>query len=152
MHVQSWGGGAYCEEYQNGLPPAAETCLVPYNATIYQSEPGNAGIVPTQYELTNGTTYMNGTCYAPAIIPYCGSKDHVQLPFGAPEYVGLGFLVFVILVFLEIFGSPFMRNAGTAHQPGPAVNSGSHCAGSGTAAELNNSKCMRSRHPQPVTS
>ena len=38
-----------------------------------------------------------------------GNGD-VQLPFGSAPYVGLGMSVFVMLVLIEVFGSPFMRN------------------------------------------
>lgn len=31
-------------------------------------------------------------------------------PWGSPEWIGLGFFVFVIIIILEIFGSPFLRN------------------------------------------
>lgn len=31
--------------------------------------------------------------------------------WGSPEYLGLGFLSFVTIILVEIFGSPFMRNA-----------------------------------------
>lgn len=34
----------------------------------------------------------------------------VALGYGAAEYIGLGFSVIVMLVFIEIFGSPFMKN------------------------------------------
>ena len=40
----------------------------------------------------------------------CSGNGEVVLPFGAAEYVGLGFIVFMFLVFTEIFGSPFVRN------------------------------------------
>ncbi len=53
---------------------------------------------------------MNGTCFAPAKTSYCTGNGEVELRFGSPEYVGLGALVFLLLVLLETFGSPFMRN------------------------------------------
>ena len=34
-----------------------------------------------------------------------------QLPWGSPEYIGLGFLSFVTIVLTELFGSPFLKNA-----------------------------------------
>mmetsp|Transcript_4784 Transcript_4784/g.12272 ORF Transcript_4784/g.12272 Transcript_4784/m.12272 type:complete len:749 (-) Transcript_4784:296-2542(-) len=40
----------------------------------------------------------------------CTSNGQVVLPFGSPEYIGLGFSVFVMLILIEAFGSPFMRN------------------------------------------
>ncbi|KAF9197525.1 hypothetical protein BGZ49_001992 [Haplosporangium sp. Z 27] len=32
-------------------------------------------------------------------------------PWGDPQWIGLGFLVFTIIMFVEFFGSPFMKNA-----------------------------------------
>lgn len=37
--------------------------------------------------------------------------DPRGLPWGSPEYIGLGFLSFVTIVAVEIFGSPAMRSA-----------------------------------------
>jgi len=44
----------------------------------------------------------------------CGDNGEVFLPFGAAEYVGLGFVVFMFLLLTEIFGSPFVRNCQVA--------------------------------------
>ncbi|KLO04061.1 hypothetical protein SCHPADRAFT_841075, partial [Schizopora paradoxa] len=33
-------------------------------------------------------------------------------PWGSPEFIGLGFLSFVTIVLVELFGSPFMKNIG----------------------------------------
>ena len=57
-----------------------------------------------------GAFTVNGTCYAAAETSYCTGNGEVELKFGSPEYVGLGALVFLLLVLLETFGSPFMRN------------------------------------------
>lgn len=49
---------------------------------------------------------------APSIFELCptiyakGAKK-----WGSPQYLGLGFLSFVTIILVEIFGSPFMRNA-----------------------------------------
>lgn len=49
--------------------------------------------------------------YGPKIFPVgCGGNGDVLLPFGSPEYVGLGFSVFSMLIIIELFGSPFLRN------------------------------------------
>ncbi|ACO69125.1 Nucleobase:Cation symporter-2 family [Micromonas commoda] len=40
----------------------------------------------------------------------CCAAGDVALPFGSPELVGLGFSVFVMLVLVELFGSPMMKN------------------------------------------
>jgi hypothetical protein len=34
----------------------------------------------------------------------------VKLPFGSAAYIGLGFAVFSMILILELFGSPFLRN------------------------------------------
>jgi len=44
----------------------------------------------------------------------CTNNGQVVLPFGAAEYVGLGFIVFLFLILTEIFGSPFIRNCQVA--------------------------------------
>ncbi|KAG8703466.1 hypothetical protein FRC08_002830 [Ceratobasidium sp. 394] len=33
------------------------------------------------------------------------------LPRGSPEFIGLGFLSFITIVLVELFGSPFLKNA-----------------------------------------
>ncbi|KAG2433014.1 hypothetical protein HXX76_008741 [Chlamydomonas incerta] len=91
---KNWGGGAFCaDNWQH--PPAPKTCYLP--ATY-----------------TNGTSYLQQStqCWVGPGIK-CGdpTKTEVFLPFGSQEYLGLGFLVFVTIIVLEIFGSPFMRNA-----------------------------------------
>lgn len=40
----------------------------------------------------------------------CFNNGKVLLPFGSPQYVGLGFSVFSTIILVELFGSPFMRN------------------------------------------
>jgi hypothetical protein len=40
--------------------------------------------------------------------PICENGD-VKLGYGSPQYIGLGFTVMVGLVFIEIFGSTFMK-------------------------------------------
>ncbi|EKX43833.1 hypothetical protein GUITHDRAFT_110286 [Guillardia theta CCMP2712] len=44
----------------------------------------------------------------------CTNNGQVVLPFGSPEYVGLGFAVFLTLILIEVFGSPFLRNCEVA--------------------------------------
>jgi xanthine/uracil permease len=43
----------------------------------------------------------------------CGDVPLTNTPcsFGSPQFLGLGFLSFVTIILVEIFGSPFMRNA-----------------------------------------
>lgn len=40
----------------------------------------------------------------------CTNNGDVVLPFGSAPYVGLGLIVYTLLVILETFGSPFLRN------------------------------------------
>ena len=49
-------------------------------------------------------------------MPPCSGNGEVQLPFGTAVYVGLGALVFAMLVFLELFGELSKRNEGV-HVP-----------------------------------
>jgi len=40
----------------------------------------------------------------------CNENGNVVLPFGAPEYIGLGFSVIAFSTFLQFFGSPFLKS------------------------------------------
>ena len=40
----------------------------------------------------------------------CLGNGEVQLGYGSAPYIALGFAVFLIFLFVEVFGSPFMRN------------------------------------------
>lgn len=40
----------------------------------------------------------------------CMGNGEVQLGYGSGPYIAMGFSVFLIFLFVEIFGSPFMRN------------------------------------------
>ena len=59
------------------------------------------GVFPAQEDVTMSYTK-------------CATSGQVVLPFGAAEYVGLGFCVFLFLIITEIFGSPFIRNCQVA--------------------------------------
>lgn len=90
LGLQNWGGGAVCQETASGLEPEQIDCRV---------------LDP----VTNLFT-TNGTCFAAPEVSLCNGNGEVMLRFGSPEYIGLGGLVFLLLVLLETFGSPFMRN------------------------------------------
>lgn len=91
LALQNWGGGAFCADNYLHLP-TTRTCYLP---------------------LANGTISTTPSqCWTgPGAL--CGdrTKTEVFLPFGSQQYIGLGFIVFFTIIFLEIFGSPFMRNA-----------------------------------------
>ena len=40
----------------------------------------------------------------------CSGNGTVELPFGSISYLGLGSVCFLVLLVIEIFGSPFLRN------------------------------------------
>lgn len=79
-----------CQETASGLEPEQIDCRV--------------------LDATTGLFTANGTCFAPPEVSLCSGNGEVKLQYGSPEYVGLGALVFLLLVVLETFGSPFMRN------------------------------------------
>lgn len=92
-----WGGGVFCADNIKGLPAQELGPCVFTNQTTGASQ-----------------TFLNATgpasCYAPQIVPLCNTNGDVRLPYGTAAYVGLGAIVFGVLVIIELFGSPFMRN------------------------------------------
>ena len=56
----------------------------------------------------HGQVLASGAEFGPPFST-CSNGD-VSLGYGAPEYIGLGFSVLVTLVFIELFGSVFMKN------------------------------------------
>ncbi|KAH7322229.1 Xanthine/uracil permease [Rhizoctonia solani] len=45
------------------------------------------------------------------LCPTIMAKCVRPLPWGSPEFIGLGFLSFITIVLVELFGSPFLKNA-----------------------------------------
>lgn len=59
-----------------------------------------------------GTNACASRPAAPSIFALCPTINAKGArKWGSPEYLGLGFLSFVTIILVEIFGSPFMRNA-----------------------------------------
>lgn len=52
---------------------------------------------------------LKGKGVSPVPGPACAAGE-VSLNFGSPEWIGLGLSVMVFLLFVELFGSPFMKN------------------------------------------
>jgi hypothetical protein len=77
-------------------PKEIPSCQIPKNTSM-PAGPGNP--------------FVSGPCFQPAFKPLCGGNGDVMLPFGTPQYIGLGAVVFCTLIIIEIFGSPFLRNA-----------------------------------------
>lgn len=89
--IRAWGGGAFCADNAKGL---------------YNTIPGGC-------QLTNATTgalYNSTNCFSNT--PVNCVAGEVKLPFGSPQFVGLGFAVFLTIILIEVFGSPFLRNCG----------------------------------------
>eukprot|EP00873_Tetraselmis_striata_P014342 jgi/Tetstr1/434606/TSEL_023697.t1 len=86
--LQYWGGGILCSRFVQ-IP--AGGCQVVNPAT--------------------GAFEASTNCYmAPGTYPCSGNGD-VKLPFGSLEYLGFGFATLVIVILVEMFGSPFFRSA-----------------------------------------
>lgn len=96
---EDWGGGVFCGQNTGGFPAA------PLGKCTYINE--TTGISTVAVDSFTGA---NITCYAPQFVPMCDGNGEVQLPFGNAAYVGLGFVVFITLCVVELFGTPFMRN------------------------------------------
>eukprot|EP00963_Diacronema_lutheri_P000958 scaffold64_cov338-Pavlova_lutheri.AAC.16 len=79
--IKYWGGGASCADNSG-------------RGTVF------------------GTGTFNETTqkFTPLEQINCGNNGDVELPFASAQYWGLGLLVMVTLVVVEIFGSPFLRN------------------------------------------
>lgn len=45
-----------------------------------------------------------------SVCPNVLGPDGRTYPWGAPQWIGLGFFVFTVIVLVELFGSPFLRN------------------------------------------
>ena len=91
--IKYWGGGAVCAEmaWKN-------------NDQVY------------------GLVGKGGTWFGPdqtGVAPFpggggrsmCDGNGDVVKPFGSTEYISLGFSVVLMLILVELFGSPFMKNA-----------------------------------------
>ena len=91
--MQYWGGGVFCALNVNGLPGSALGHCTYTNMTTGVSTVA-----------INSFTGLNETCFSPAIPIACSGNGDVKLPFGSSAYLGLGFLVFAVLVFVELFG------------------------------------------------
>jgi hypothetical protein len=89
LAVQYWGGGTFCGDNFKTAPVPLPNCIM---------------------TLANGTA-ITGPCYNAVSPPLCTNNGDVRLPFGSGPYVGMGFMVFSLIILVELFGSPFMRNA-----------------------------------------
>ena len=99
--MKYWGGGAVCAEVAWKNHQSAYD-LVGFGS-IVQNDTWKGGEVTTYGKILPipGTVCGGKTC--------CRAGD-VLLPFGSPEFIGLGFSVVCMLVIIELFGSPFMKN------------------------------------------
>lgn len=74
-----------------------------------------AGLVATGMKYWGGGVFCAENSFSRAAAfggpQLCTGNGEVVLGYGAPEYFGLGLSVVIMLVLLNIFGSPFMKNS-----------------------------------------
>jgi len=95
--IKYWGGGAVCAEMAWKNNPQVYD-LVSFGPTGQPPGYGTERVAP----FPGGTAGGKATCD--------GNGDVIKA-FGSPEYIGLGFSVVLMLILVELFGSPFMKNA-----------------------------------------
>ena len=88
--MKYWGGGAECSEMAWKLSGQANH-LVGFGS------------------ITENATGVKWNKISPNPSANCAAGD-VSLPLGTPEFIGLGFSVFLMLIVIELFGSPMMKN------------------------------------------
>ena len=91
--IKYWGGGAVCAEMAWKNNPQVYG-LVGKGGTWFG--PDQTGVAP--FPGSGGRSM-------------CDGNGDVIKPFGSPEYIALGFSVVLMLILVELFGSPFMKNA-----------------------------------------
>jgi xanthine/uracil permease len=97
VSFQLWAGGVFCDPSLRG------------RGSLITAEPGP----PFQ-------RYAAATSAAISVEQLCSGNarwvahqgPYQGLPFGAPQYVGLGFLAFMMVLFVQIFGCPIVRDGG----------------------------------------
>jgi len=95
VSFQLWAGGVFCDPSLRG------------RSSLITAEPG----LLLQRYATSAATSAEQLCSGNA--GWVASQGPYQgLPFGAPQYVGLGFLAFMMLLFVQIFGCPMVRDGG----------------------------------------
>jgi len=132
--MKYWGGGAVCADmawknHQHAYPLVggffpqlkimgtvskedimASPMILSVNQTLAADMKGDSGF--RRIPAIPGTTSTAGGMKCGGGFPYktCCEAGDVALPFGSPELVGLGFSVILMLIVVELFGSPFMKN------------------------------------------
>lgn len=125
--IKAWGGGAFCADNANGLILPYSGCAT-YNATtgVYTNQTDCFKVRETQLRVLFAhrafvRSHLHATMPAhhPCLlssqmqkIPVTCQAGQVKLPYGSPQFLGLGFSVFAMIILIEIFGSPFLRNCG----------------------------------------
>ena len=86
--ILNWGGGT--------------SSLLRFGRFVCSPTPlTTTGSNDCQYRPESGIFALCPTIFAPR-----------PLPWGSPEFIGLGFLSFITIVLVELFGSPFLKNCG----------------------------------------
>ncbi|KAG1674137.1 hypothetical protein FOA52_015768 [Chlamydomonas sp. UWO 241] len=64
--------------------------------------------------IKSGMQSWGGGSFCATTGKLCTDVGDSHLPYASPAYIGLGFFVLTVTVFLELFGSPFLRSAQVA--------------------------------------
>eukprot|EP01026_Neomeris_dumetosa_P027066 TRINITY_DN2202_c1_g1_i18.p1 TRINITY_DN2202_c1_g1~~TRINITY_DN2202_c1_g1_i18.p1 ORF type:complete len:568 (-),score=65.47 TRINITY_DN2202_c1_g1_i18:386-2089(-) len=118
--MQSEDGSDFDEAYGKVLGTFALCALVeiflalvppPILKVVFPPVVSGATVILIGTALTGtGLRYWGGGVFCSSNPVNCNGNGEVFLPYGSPEYIGLGLVVFVTLVVIELFGSPFLRN------------------------------------------
>lgn len=69
------------------------------------------GVVCADMNWKQHAQVVNIKNLSPVPSPLCAVGNVQYLGYGSPEFIGLGASVLIFLVFIEIFGSPFLKNS-----------------------------------------
>ncbi|KAG8458803.1 hypothetical protein KFE25_005230 [Diacronema lutheri] len=98
------------------IPPKAMRKIFPPVVTGTCVSLIGMGLVATGMKYWGGGVFCAENTFSRAAAfggpQLCTGNGEVMLGYGAPEYFGLGLSVLLMLVALNIFGSPFMKNCG----------------------------------------
>ena len=104
--LKYWGGGVFCQE--NDLSRLANSMHLRFHTAPQSCIGDNGGgpkSSPTWSLDADGVPQAGCAGVAPE-----ECRRGVDLPYGSPQFVGLGFLVIAFVILIEMFGAPFMKN------------------------------------------
>eukprot|EP00931_Biecheleriopsis_adriatica_P030501 TRINITY_DN17989_c0_g1_i4.p1 TRINITY_DN17989_c0_g1~~TRINITY_DN17989_c0_g1_i4.p1 ORF type:complete len:605 (-),score=111.75 TRINITY_DN17989_c0_g1_i4:47-1861(-) len=104
--MKYWGGGAVCADMNwknhNSIIGG------PFSREQRSFDAGLTGFGPLMTDVPKIPPIPGSVCGKGSRT--CCEAGEVLLPFGSPELIGLGFSVFSMLIIIELFGSPILKN------------------------------------------